>query len=153
MNTDIKFQPTTGPQPEPRCVKRQADRSLFSTGESGILLHFEDPAVLAFVRNAAEQIIQPANDFDRVFTELAVRNVWRALRQGSLETAAIDVEMADNRAAHEARWSALDAPCAYHLTMRDPATRASIDQYADIEIVSIRRFQEAAKILKSLRDK
>jgi hypothetical protein len=145
MNTEIESQP--------RCVKRQADRSLFSTGGSGILLHFEDPAVLAFVRNAAEQIIQPANDFDRVFTELAVRSVWRALRQGALESAAIDVEMADHKADHDARWSALDAPSAYHLTMRDPAIRASIDQYADIESVSIRRFTEAAKILKSLRDK
>lgn len=142
--------PTTTPA-KPRALKRQADHSLFANGDSGILLYFEDPAVLAFVRNAAETVLQPANHLERLFTEQLVRNFWRVMRQGNLETAGIDVELAEHRETVESRWGKLDPESLYHLATRDPATRAALREYSNLEAVAMRRFKESLIILKSLR--
>lgn len=142
---------TTSTPAKPRALKRQADRSLFSSGDSGLLLYFEDPALLAFVRNAALETIQPANDFERLFTELAVRSLWRAIRTGTLETAGIDVEMADHQETVESRWGKIDPASAYHLSTRDSSTRSAIREYAQVEAAAIRAFKDTAQILKSFR--
>lgn len=137
--------------PKPRAIKRQADHSVFANGNSGILLYFEDPAVLQFLRNAAETVIQPANDFERLFAEQVVRNFWRAMRLGNLETAAIDVEMADHQESIESRWGKVDPESHYHLATREPATRSALREFSHLETAAIRRFKETASILKSFQ--
>ena len=105
---------------KPRAVHRQADRSLLSTdGDNGLLLHFEDPKLLAFVRQAIDAKLQPATDLERIFTELAVRNLWRAIRNGSIEASAADVEMGERAAQILDRWGPLDHPSQYHLSTRE----------------------------------
>ena len=141
---------TTKPA-KPRAAKRQADHSLFANGDAGILLYFEDPAVLAFVREAVDTVLQPANNFERLFTEHLVRNFWRTMRVGNLESAAIDVELAEHRESIESRWDKLDPESLYHLATRDPATRASIREYSALETIAMRRFKDSTNILKTMK--
>ena len=136
---------------KPRPIKRQADHSLFANGDSAILLHFEDPAVLAFVRNATNSVLQPATSLERLFTDQLVRNMWRTIRHGNLETASIDVELADHQESVESRWGKVDPESLYHLATRESATRAAIREHSILETAALRRFKVAADILKSLK--
>lgn len=140
---------SAAPSATPRAIRRRADRSLFSGGDAGPLLHFENPDVLAFVRAAVEAQLQPATSLDRIFTEFAIRGIWRAIRNGSLEAAAIDVEMGDHHAAIESRWGDIDPLSACHLSMRDPFTRNAIRPYAQMESDAVRAFQQTASLLNS----
>ena len=110
---------------KPYAHKRPADRSLFANSGPAILPSFEDPADLAFVRAAAEAVIQPANDLERLFAEQVIRSFCRSLRLGKLETAAIDVQMADHQDAARSQWGNIDPESLHHLSVREPATRAA----------------------------
>ena len=132
-------------------LQRKPDISLFSNGNSGVLLAFEDPASIAFVRNAAEEMLSPATDFERLFAEHLVRNLWRTMRAGNLETAAIDVEVVDNQDAVERRWGKIDPESLCHLATRAPDTRAAIREYATAEASAMRRFRQCLDLFKSFR--
>ena len=136
-----------------RAIKRQPDRSLVANRDSGILLYFEDPAALAFIRTAVNAAFQPANDFELLLAEQLVRTFWRSMRNGNLETAAIDVEMSDHREAIESQWGKLDPESLYHLVTRDPATRSALRESTRSEGAVLRRFKQAPAILKALRSK
>ncbi len=142
---------TQPPPHQPCAFKRQADHSLFANDGAGILLYYEDAAALEFVRNAAQEVIQPTNDFERVLTEQAVRNFWRSIRAGNCESAAIDVEMANQQRTTESHWDNITPEAAHHLATREPQTRASIREYGNLETAALRRFKETLQILKSLR--
>lgn len=142
---------STAAPDKPRAVRRQADHSIFANGDSGILLYFENPTVLSFLREATGAVLQPSNDFERLFTEYLVRNFWRTMRLGNLETAAIDVEMSEHREAAESRWDKLDPESLYHVATRDPATRAAIREYSTLEGTAIRRFKDAFGLLKIMK--
>lgn len=60
---------TPAPSHQPCALKRPVDHSLSSNEGAGILLYYEDAAALDFVRNAAKEVIQPTNDFERFLTE------------------------------------------------------------------------------------
>ena len=136
---------------KPRALRRQPDRSLFANGDSGVLLYFEDPAALAFIRTAVNAAFQPASDFELLLAEQLVRIFWRATRNGNLETAAIDVELADHQEAIESRWGKIDPESLYHLATREPATRSAIREYANVEGAAMRRFNQALHLLKAMK--
>ena len=137
---------------KPRAVKRQADRSILSTdGDSGLLLHFEDPKLLAFVRHAVEAKLQPATDLDRILTELAVRNLWRAIRSGSIEAFAADVEMGERANQIVDSWGQLDPRSKFHLSTREAPVRASVQVYAKTENEAVRNFKHTAALAKSFQ--
>lgn len=143
---------TTPPPPhQPQALKRQIDHSLFANNGAGILLYYEDPAALELVRNAAQEVIQPTNDFERILTEQAVRNFWRSIRAGNCESAAIDVEMADHQRTTESNWGNISPEAAHHFATRDPQTRASIREYGNLESAAIRRFKETLQLLEHFR--
>jgi len=134
-------------------LKRQPDQSPFSNNGAGILLFFENPATLDFVRSAAESAIQPANDLERTLLEQAVRHLWRTLRIGNLETAAIDIEIAEHRKGVEKTWGKIDPESLYHLCTRATTTRPSIREYTILENLAIRHFKLTADTIKALRKK
>ncbi|HEY3440286.1 MAG TPA: hypothetical protein VGK29_06025 [Paludibaculum sp.] len=148
MSTNNAKQP---PPHQPRALKRQVDHSLFANDGVDIRLYYEDSAALELVRNAAQEVIQPTNDFERIFTQQAVRNFWRSIRAGNCEAAAIDVEMADRQRTTENNWGNISPEAAHHFATREPQTRAAIREYGNLETAAIRCFKETVQLLRSFR--
>jgi len=126
---------TNDPPPtetKPRLLKRQSD-----------------PSLLAFVRDAVAAKLQPSTNSDSLFVELAVRAVWRAIRSGTIETAALDVEMGERDSAIQAAWGNIDPVARCHLSIRETQTRQSVHFYAKCEAEAIRTFKQIAALAKS----
>ena len=138
-------------QAEPSARKRQPDHSLFANSESGNLLLSEDPAVLAFIQTLANFVVQPADDFQRLFCELIIQRFARSLRLAHLETAALDVEMADHRESVYSLFGKIDPECLQYLSTRTPATRAALRDISKIEFLAFRRFETDLRCLKALQ--
>ena len=113
---------TTAPPalPARRRIRRQFDADHPLHHHPSILLGHEDPTSFQFVRQAVNNEFSPTTNYQQLLSELASQNLWRIMRTGATEAAAVDIQIADQAPQVDRSYEELDSNCRTALAFRDP---------------------------------